>query len=287
MIASFYSFQFGWYYSVILWLPIWIFWSRLFIIVHDCGHQALFKSKWENDLAGTISGSFTTVPFFLWRHIHNQHHGAVGNLEKRHLNPDLWTLTVEEYRNASFLKKLVYRFMRNGFVRVFITPALLFILGRFPLPNMPLRSNLSILSMDLVLALVLYFVHINDAYLVFSIAYLAPLYIWLSFAAMMFYMQHQYEDTHWYSPEDWSNFKASVNGSSYMQFGPFMTWMTGNVGYHHIHHLNANIPFYKLENANNDVKDMLQVKPISFWNCVPSLKRKLWDSKKDELVPYN
>lgn len=287
MTLGFYTFRFAWYCSLFFWPFIWIFWSRLFIIVHDCGHQALFKTKIENDIAGTISGAFTTVPFALWRHIHNQHHLAVGHLERRHVNPDLWTMTKEEYRNSGLIKKAVYRFMRNGFVRVFITPVLLFVLGRFPLPSMPFRSNLSILLIDLLLGIVFYLVIKNDFILPFTVVYLIPLYVWLSFAAMMFYMQHQFEDTHWYHSDDWSNFKASVHGSSYMEFGPFMQWMSGNVGYHHVHHLNANIPFYRLKDAHDSVKSMLDTKRISFWNCIPSLKKKLWDEEKKTLVPYD
>ncbi|UKN00249.1 fatty acid desaturase [Paracrocinitomix mangrovi] len=286
MFLGFYVYQFGWYYSLIAYPFVWIFWSRLFIIVHDCGHKALFKDQLSNDIAGTIAGAFTTVPLPLWRFIHDQHHKAVGHLEKRPINPDLWTLTVEEYKKASIVKKLIYRFMRNGMVRVFIAPAMLFILGRFPFPNLSWQSNVSIIAMDIVLFGVGYLVYVNDAFLMVTIVYLIPLYVWLSFAAMMFYMQHQFEDTHWYEGEDWSNYKASIHGSSYMHFGPFMTWMTGNVGYHHIHHLNAGIPFYKLKKANASVAQMLKVKPISFWNCIPSLKKKLWDENKRELVPF-
>lgn len=287
MWISFYIYQFNWIYSVLCWPPIWIFWSRQFIIVHDCGHQALFSTKFENDLAGTLSGGFTSVPFALWRHIHNQHHIAVGHLDRRQSNPDLWTMTKNEYQNAHPLKKIIYRFMRNGIVRVFITPILLFVLGRFPLPSMPLRANLSILMVDVILGIALFFVMSNDMFIPFIIAYLIPLYVWLSFAAMMFYMQHQFEETQWYDSHEWSNYKASIYGSSYIEFGPFMQWMTGNVGYHHIHHLNANIPFYRLKEANDSVKMLLSTKQISFWNCIPSLKKKLWDEEKHTLVPYD
>lgn len=261
-----------------------VFMCRFFAFVHDAGHYSLFKQKWLNEVIGTICGFFILIPFGLWQNIHRMHHSSFANLNKRHNNPELWTLTLAEYNASSSPKKLAYRVLRSSFIRVFIDPISIIVLARIPHRKLSVKANIYVTLTNFVYALLVWYFIQNEIFLQFALTYLLAAYFFLSFATIIVYLQHQFEDSHWYEDEDWNIYDASIHGASYLKFGSFMRWLTGNVGFHHIHHLNPNIPFYNLPAANQNVIDIIKTKPIKLLELNKHLRSKLWDEKNKRLV---
>jgi len=273
--------------SILFWPPVFVIFCRLFVIEHDCGHFSFFTKPYQNRIAGSIAGFILLIPFSLWRYIHNLHHSTMGNLDKRNINPELWTMTTEEYTNASFSKKIAYRILRSVYFHILLMPFILIIISKFPQPKLGIRATLSLVSTDLVYVLIFYILLINNLLQLTLFVYFIPLYAFYIFASLIFHLQHQYEDTYWKPDEEWNFADAALAGSSFLDFKPFLRWITGNVGYHHIHHLNSKIPFYNLPYASNEVSAEIKVKPIKFRYFYRYFNCKLWDSDMQKLVPYN
>jgi len=275
-------------YCTIFWIPIEICLGLMFIILHDCDHRAYFKSPLANEIAGRISGFFIMIPAGLWQFIHDQHHGAVGNLDRRSENPDLWTLTIDEYKESSNLKKLAYRIVRSGFMRFVMAPIILsMVLARIPNHKVNLKSNISVITSNICYGVILWAVLTYASFSALVMVYLVPLYLFFLFGTLIFYLQHQYEDTYWENEADWDLFEASLVGSSYLKFSPVMRLVTGNVGYHHIHHLNAKIPFYKLHKAGKLTDQYFTPKPIYFSKIMECIQCKIWDEDQKKLIPWS
>tara|TARA_B100001939_G_scaffold339188_1_gene345673 strand:+ start:5402 stop:6388 length:987 start_codon:yes stop_codon:yes gene_type:complete len=283
---SVYFFHFSILLSFVISIISGLFLCRVFVLQHDACHLSLFTNKTHNRTSALILGFFSMIPSRLWNHIHNTHHGLVGNLDTRNKNPELWTMTVNEYKQSSVFKRILYRFARSVIFRLIITPALWIIAPRFPIPHLGLKINLSILTHNIFYAIILYFIIINNSFDVFAVTYLWPLYIFNFMASIMFYLQHQYENTYWEENEKWDLFEASIHGSSHLKVGKFMAWISGNVGCHHVHHLNTKIPCYKLPVATEEVNEILDIEPIVIKDLFYHLNCVLWDSKRNKLISF-
>lgn len=258
---------------------------RFFVIEHDCGHYSFFTNRRYNQVAGSILGFFTMIPSNLWNHIHDVHHGKVGNLNERKRNPELWTMTVEEYKKSSTVKRAVYRIFRSMVMRLFITPVIWILAPRIPLPHLGIKIFTSIVIHDILYAVLLYFIYTYELFLAFTLVYLIPLYFFNFLASVFFYLQHQYEDTSWEEGNDWDLYHASIHGSSHLVVGKFMGWVSGNVGCHHIHHLNTKIPSYLLHKATEHANRHLEIEPIYLKELFHHLRCSLWDEKTKKLIP--
>ena len=285
IIASGLLFSVNPWLSLLFWFPSAILLCRLFVMQHDAGHLSLFTKNKYNRAAGLVLGFITMIPSRLWNHIHDAHHGILGNLDMRKINPELWTLTVNEYVNASFKKKFLYRFMRSIFARLILTPAIWIIVPRIPLPHLGLKIFLSVLAHNIIYGVLLYFIIVNDWTLIFTFIYLIPLYFFNLIAAIFFYLNHQYENTSWEKGEHWDLFTASINGSAHLVSSPFWSWVSGNVGCHHIHHLNTKIPSSKLANATEEANKHLDITPIYLHQLFHHLRCALWDEEANKLIP--
>ena len=284
--ASAYCYTIHPWLSTLFWVPIAFFLCRFFVIEHDCGHFSFFTKRSHNSFAGTILGFFTMIPSTLWNHIHNVHHGLVGNLSERRTNPELWTMTVKEYQRSSVFKKLAYRFMRSYFMRLLVTPALWILAPRIPMPHLGWKILTSVIVHNIIYGFILYFIIVNSYFLAFAMVYLVPLYMFNFLASVLFYVQHQYEDTSWEDKEEWDLYKASIEGSSYLKTGKLMGWVSGNVGCHHVHHLNTKIPSYNLPNATDDVNRHLDIVPIYLKELFHHLDCVLWDEESRKLISF-
>jgi omega-6 fatty acid desaturase (delta-12 desaturase) len=259
---------------------------RVFIIFHDCGHGSFFKSPAANALVGFLAGIFTFTPYYHWRWEHAVHHANAGDLDKRGTG-DVWTMTVQEYLEASRWKKFAYRLARNPFVLFVIAPLFLFVvLQRVPSTKANARErhsvhamNLAILGMAASLSLVFGF----TAYLVIQ---LIILMVAGGAGVWMFYVQHQFEDVYWERGENWSFTAAALQGSSFYKLPRILQWFSGNIGFHHIHHLSPRIPNYNLEKCHKANPLFQQVKPITFFSSLKSITFRLWDEKGRKLVGY-
>lgn len=274
-------------FSLLFWPPVFIFFCRLFVIEHDSGHFSFFTRSLHNQISGHIVGFFLMIPFSLWRYIHNLHHGTIGDLNKRNINPELWTMTTDEYINSHIGKKIAYRIMRSLAFHVLILPLALFIISKIPHLKLNFWAMLSVLFFDIVYALIFYFLLINDLLLLVLVVYIIPLYLFYIFASLIFYLQHQFEETYWKSEAEWNFIDACLIGCSFLEFKPFLKWVTGNVGYHHIHHLSSGIPFYNLSKASKELSVVIKVKPIKFINVYHYFDCNLWDTKLHKLVPFS
>lgn len=275
------------WYTLILAIPSGMLLCRFFVIQHDCGHYSFFTERKHNKLAGLILGFFTLVPSRVWNYIHDTHHGKVGNLDERKANPELWTMTVQEYKNASFLKRFLYRIFRSMFMRLFITPLIWMLAPRIPIPQFGSKILSSVMAHNVIYAGIMYVIISKDVLLPFVIIYLLPVYLFNFMASIMFYLQHQFETTSWENDPTWDLYTASIHGSSYVKTGRFMSWLTGNVGCHHIHHLNTKIPHFELPSATEKVQSYVDVDVIYLKDLFHHLNCVLWDEDRKRLIPFS
>ena len=259
---------------------------RIFIIHHDCGHGSYFKSRKANDVWGFITGVLTFTPYYLWRWEHAVHHAGSGDLDRRGTG-DVWTLTVQEYLEASRWKRFAYRLARNPVVLFVISPLILFaVIHRFPNPRASKRerhsvylTNLGILGMAVAMSAVFSV----KAYLIIQ---LALVLMAGSAGVWLFYVQHQFEGVYWERGENWDYLAASLKGSSFYKLPKVLQWFSGNIGFHHIHHLSSRIPNYNLERCHNAEPLFQTVKPITLFASLKSFTFRLWDEQRQRLVGF-
>lgn len=259
---------------------------RVFIIFHDCGHGSFFKSHVANDAVGLLAGILTFTPYYHWRWEHAIHHSSAGDLDRRGTG-DVWTMTVQEYIEASRWKKFAYRLARNPFVLFVIAPLFLFLIRqRFPSPKASRRERHSVYAMNLaILAVALGLISIFGlkAYLLIQ---LIILMVAGGAGVWMFYVQHQFEDVYWERGDNWSFTAAALQGSSFYKLPRILQWFSGNIGFHHIHHLSPRIPNYNLEKCHKADPLFQQVKPVTFFSSMKSFTYRLWDEQGRRLVGY-
>jgi acyl-lipid omega-6 desaturase (Delta-12 desaturase) len=259
---------------------------RTFIVFHDCAHGSLLPSKRANRSVGRFLGLFVLSPFQRWRHDHAIHHGTSGDLERRGVG-DIVTLTVGEYQARSWRGRLAYRLIRNPVVMFGLGPILAMIIGpRIATRSQRPRLRHSVLGTDVVLVMVI-------GGLCWLIGWQRFLLVWAPAAMLagsvgiwLFYVQHQFEDAYWQSAADWSYSDAALRGSSYLKLPKVLQFFTGNIGLHHVHHLNARIPNYNLQRAHDENAVFHQVPTLSLWDGLRSVRLKLWDEERGKLVTF-
>lgn len=259
---------------------------RVFIIFHDCGHGSFFRSQRANDIVGFIAGVLTFTPYYHWRWEHAIHHASAGNLDKRGTG-DVWTMTVQEYIAATRWTRFRYRLARNPFVLFLIAPLLLFIvLQRFPSRDANPRERHSVYWMDLAIIVMIAGMSALIGFKAYLLIQLTVMAVASGAGIWMFYVQHQFEDVHWERGEEWDFTVAALRGSSYYKLPKILQWFTGNIGFHHIHHLSARIPNYNLERCHRELLLAQDVKPITLLSSLKSLSLRLWDEESKQLVGY-
>jgi omega-6 fatty acid desaturase (delta-12 desaturase) len=263
-----------------------LFYLRIFIIFHDCGHGSFFKSKKWRTFWGYFCGVLTFTPYWQWTRTHATHHRHTGNLEKRGIG-DVDTATVEEYKTFSKSKKFWYMAKRNPFVMLLGGPILLFMLQyRFTMKEDGARERRSVYITN-VLMLLKAIAFSNVFSLEFYLVYeFATVFFGAFFGIYMFYVQHQFEDAYWSKSENWSYVDACLKGSSFLKLPKVLQWGSGNIGFHHIHHLSHRIPNYYLEQAHNENK-MFQAPPtLTIGSSLKCLNLVLFDEKQKRMLTH-
>ena len=259
---------------------------RVFIIFEDCGHGSFFKSRGANDLVGFLSGILTFTPYYHWRWEHSIHHSSSGHLDKRGTG-DVWTMTVQEYLESSRWKKFSYRLARNPIVLFVIAPLFLFLISqRIPSSKASRRERHSVYAMNfciLGMALLLGFIFGFNDYLLIQ---LIIIMVAGSAGVWLFYVQHQFEGVYWERGEDWSFVAAALEGSSFYKLPRILQWFSGNIGFHHIHHLSPRIPNYNLEKCHQADPLFQEVKPITLLSSLKSFNFRFWDEQRRQLIGY-
>lgn len=262
------------------------FLTRIFIIFHDCTHFSFFKSRKVNRAVGTAMGIMTLFPFDQWGHDHAVHHATSGNLDKRGTG-DIWTMTVEEYRAATLKTRLAYRFYRNPFVMFILGPIYVFLLkNRFNRKNARKKERNNTYFVNLVLVVLVTLFCVTLGWLPFLLVQGSIFMISGAFGIWLFYVQHTFEDSYFEEDKEWEYVLAAVEGSSFYKLPKAIQFLTGNIGYHHVHHLSPRVPNYKLEEAHNNTKPLQNVPTISLMTSLSSIKFKLWDEEQKNFVTF-
>ena len=261
------------------------FLTRLFIIFHDCGHGSFFASRRANDTVGFILGLFNFTPYYFWRHEHAVHHASSGDLDRRG-HGDIWMMSVTEYETASTWKQIVYRLYRNPIILFGIGPIFLFlILHRIPIKYVRRRETFSILYTNLALIIAAVVMSLLIGFQNFAILQLSILFVTSTLGVWLFYVQHQYEGVYWQRHDEWDYATAALEGSSFYRLPKVLQWFTGNIGFHHIHHLSPRIPNYNLERCHNE-NPLFQIEPVTLRQSLGSLRYRFWDEANNRLIGY-
>ncbi|MFK7891762.1 MAG: fatty acid desaturase [Granulosicoccus sp.] len=261
---------------------------RLFIIQHDCGHGSFFSSKQANSWVGRALGILTLTPYDSWKHMHAVHHAGSGNLERRGVG-DIDTLTTEEYLARTRWGRFRYRLYRHPLVMFGLGPAYLFLLRhRWPLGGMKdgVKPWLTVMATNAGIVLVfLLIIHLLGL-TAFFVLHLPMILIGASIGVWMFYIQHQFDDTHWDHKEDWTKAHSALHGSSFYDLPKPMMWLTGNIGIHHVHHLSSRIPFYKLPDVLEAYPEFRQIGRLTLLESLKCVKLALWDHENKRMVTF-
>lgn len=259
---------------------------RIFIIFHDCGHGSFFKSRLANDITGFIAGVMNFTPYYHWRWEHAIHHASSGDLDRRGTG-DVWTMTVKEYRASSRWQRLGYRVVRHPLVLLFVAPFYLFVVReRFSTKGASRRDRQSVWWMNAAIAAMVVALSFAFGWKNYVLIQLAVTMIGGAAGVWMFYVQHQFEDTYWARRADWDFTAAALQGSSFYKLPAILQWFTGNIGFHHIHHLSSRIPNYNLERCHNSHPIFSGIKPITLRTSLKSLHFRLWDEENHRLVGF-
>ena len=271
--------------SLALTIPTAGFMVRIFIIFHDAGHGSFFRSQKANHITGIITGILTFTPYFQWRHQHAIHHNSSGNLDKRGVG-DVWTMTVEEYRNAPRMKRITYRLYRHPLVMLVIGPLFMFLVAHRFAGKTPARERWSVIYTNLALLAIAVGMSMLIGFKTYLLLHLAVLMLAGSAGVWLFYVQHQFEGVYWEHSDNWDFFTAAIQGSSFYKLPKMLQWFSGNIGFHHIHHLNARIPNYLLEKVYAQYEPLQQIEPITLRKSLKSLKYRLYDEASRRLVGF-
>lgn len=259
---------------------------RIFIIFHDCGHGSYFKSKLANDITGFISGLMTFTPYYHWRWEHSLHHASSGDLDRRGTG-DVWTMTVQEYIESSRWKRFAYKLSRNPVILFVIAPLFLFMVReRFPSPKANRREKLSVLWMNLAIVVWVTGMSALFGFKAYMLIQITVLGLAGSAGIWMFYVQHQFEGVYWERADEWDYTSAALEGSSFYKLPKILQWFTGNIGFHHIHHLSPRIPNYNLEECHHSHPLFHEVKAVTLLSSMKSFTFRLWDEQHRKLVGY-
>lgn len=259
---------------------------RLFIIQHDCGHGAFLRQRTVQDWIGRSLGVLTLTPYAVWRRTHAIHHAHHGDLDHRGIG-DVTTLTVEEYRALTPLGRAMYRLYRHPLVLFVLGPSYLFLLqNRLPLGLMDQGRRYWISAMGtnvmiaIALGLIVWFGGIWPLLLIFlpTSVVAATIGVWL------FYVQHQFEETHWSKGADWDLHNAALEGSSHYLLPQPLRWLSGNIGIHHVHHLYSRIPFYRLPEVIRHHAELAEVQRLTIRGSLRTVGLHLWDEVQGKLI---
>ncbi len=286
--AMWLSLRVGYALTLALAVPTALFLVRMFLIQHDCGHDAFFRRRATNDWVGRAIGVLTLTPYDHWKRTHAIHHATVGDLDQRGIG-DVTTMTVAEYRASPWPVRLRYRIYRHPAVMFGIGPTYLFMIrNRLPVGLMragwrpwasTMGTNVAFGTVAAGLAWLIGPAH-------FLMVYLPVILLAASVGVWLFYVQHQFEGTNWTSGGDWSHAEAALHGSSHYDLPPVLRWLTANIGLYHVHHLGSRIPFYRLPEVLRDhpeLRDVGRITLVESLRCIPLV---LWDEAGRRLVSF-
>jgi len=261
--------------------------ARMFIIYHDHQHKAILQNSRFADGVMTLWGLFVLAPTSIWKRSHDHHHTHNSKLYTSSIG-SYPIVTVEKFRTFNRKERSTYLFIRHPLT---ITFGYLFVF----VYGMCIRSfvNNRDKHWDSLIALV---VHVGMGVLIatllgwtaFWLGFIMPALIALGLGAYLFYAQHNFPTATFADKDGWSYVNAALGSSSYMRMNKVMHWFTGNIGYHHIHHLNARIPFYRLPEVFKAIPALQKAKTTSLMpgEMIRCLRLKVWDPERGRLIGF-
>jgi omega-6 fatty acid desaturase (delta-12 desaturase) len=291
LVLMYWSLHYSRWLTLALALPASGFLVRTFIVQHDCGHGSFFASASANNFIGAVCSVFTLAPYQNWRRQHSQHHANWNNLDRREHGADIYTacLTVAEYQSLSKLRRLLYRLPRHPLSAHFIIPPLVFLLlYRFPFdtPRKWTAERRSVWLTDLAIASCVLLLGKLLGFGAVMMVQLPIVVITTIAGAWLFSVQHRFETASWLRGPDWSFQAAALTGSSYLKLPRWLQWSTGNIGFHHIHHLSPRVPNYRLADCYRSAAILREETPLNLRTALRATTLTLWDEGEKRLVRF-
>jgi len=260
--------------------------SRLFIFFHDCTHNSFLPSPRWNRNVGFLCGILTFTAFHDWRRSHAGHHITAGDLDRRGIG-DITTMTVEEYLQAKPLQRLSYRLYRHPIVMFGIGPLYYFLLrNRYPSPGAKRIDFISVICTNLAIASIMVTASLTIGFRTYLLVQLPVLFMAATLGVWLFYNQHQFEGVYWARHDAWDPWRVVTEGASYYQLPKLLQWATGNIGFHHVHHMRPGIPNYRLQQCYEATPELQAVKPLTLLKSLESLRLNLYDEQQRRLVSF-
>ena len=284
--AMYASLDVSYWLTLAIAVPAAGFLLRTFILFHDCTHGGFVPTRRANTWLGVALGLVVFSPFHAWRYNHAVHHGTAGDLDRRGTG-DLHTLTVAEYNAASRLGRLAYRLFRNPLVMFGVGPIYsLLIQPRLVSRSARPRIRRSVIGTNVALAVMVGGLCWAMGWREYLLVQAPTVVLGGAAGVFLFYVQHQFEDTYWQRPGDWTFADAALRGSSHLVLPQPLQFFTGNIGLHHVHHLNARIPNYNLQRAHDENPVFHTVHELSLGDALRAPRLKLWDEERGRLVTF-
>jgi omega-6 fatty acid desaturase (delta-12 desaturase) len=264
------------------------FFTRIFIIQHDCGHGSFYKSRKANDTLGSIFGVLTLTPYHFWRKHHARHHATSGDLDFRGFG-DIDTLTVDEYKAMNRWGRFKYRFYRHPFVLFVIGPIYIFIFAQrvpYKTKKSEKKERASVWWTNAAIAGIILLMGWLIGLRAFFLIQLPITIIATIGGVYLFYVQHQFEDTYWRRHSQWDYKQAALEGCTYFKLPKLLQWFSGNIGFHHIHHLSPLIPNYMLEKAHKENELFQKVETLTIATSIRTIFLNLWDENLNRLISF-
>jgi len=278
----------GYWLALLIALPTAFLAVRIFILQHDCGHGSFFPSNKWNTWVGSVLALLVVTPYHTWKRQHATHHAHNGNLDHRGIG-DIDTATIREYMAMSPGKRFLYRLYRHPIVLFGIGPIVQFaIMQRFTstIPKSWKKERRNIWMTNLILLATVVTLAVWADWRMIVMLYMPVMAIAASVGVWLFYVQHQFNPTYWEQGENWDYHTAAVDGSSHYDLPRWMHWLTANIGYHHIHHLDSRIPNYRLPKVHRECKPLQKTDRLTLWQSLSCANLKLWDEDGHRLVGF-
>ncbi len=260
--------------------------ARIFIFFHDCTHGSFLATpRWNRNL-GYLCGIITFTPFHDWRRSHAGHHITAGDLDRRGMG-DITLMTVAEYRSAPFLQRLAYRLYRHPLIMFGIGPAYYFLLrNRLPSKGAKRIDWISVMVTNLAIAAIMVVASLTIGLRTYLLVQLPVVVLAATLGIWLFYIQHQFTGVYWARHESWDPWRVAMEGASFYQLPKVLQWLTGNIGFHHVHHMRPGIPNYNLEQCYRQVPELQTVTPITLRSSLKSLHQDLYDEQRQQMVSF-
>jgi acyl-lipid omega-6 desaturase (Delta-12 desaturase) len=286
--AAYLALEIGYLWSLILTVPTAAFLVRLFMIQHDCGHGSYFRSRRARDTVGFCIGVLTLTPYQYWRRTHAHHHAHSGDLDLRGFG-DVDTKTVTEYLALSPGKRRGYRIYRHPLTLLLAGPLFHFVLKhRYPreVPRDWKQAWASIWWTNACLVGILAAAALTIGVIPFLLVQVPVTFMAGAAGILLFYVQHQFEETYWHREPEWDYFSAAVHGSSHLVLPRPLQWITASIGIHHVHHLSSRIPNYRLQECMEANPELQQATRISLRDVARLFRLTLWDEDAGRMIGF-